>query len=69
MLLDGGLEIYDLRSNQKWRFAPPGGEGRGSAIDWFHLGDGRRLITVNSDSVRRWVLKSNCRSTGLVRSP
>ena len=52
---DGGLEIYNVLENRKWRFAPAQGVERGrSTGDFVVLEDKGMIASIDADAVRVW---------------
>lgn len=51
---DGGLELYDMSRNRKWRYAAADAQARGGAVGWFWLDGRKTLLVVNQDGIRKW---------------
>ena len=51
---DEGVEVYDLKRNQKWRFAPPQGVERGPGGGFVVLEEKGMIASVDADAVRFW---------------
>jgi len=57
---DGGLELYDIDTNKKWRFAPEL-VNDGEVVDndsgpWLHLKERNQVISADGKTIRFWDL-------------
>ena len=53
---DHGVEVYDITSGKKWRFAPELGKGGEYSSGWVYMKLSGQIVTISEDSLRFWDL-------------